>query len=121
MFSRRPKFAAALLALTAMLLLQSALAFAACELAPAGAGMAASAAAAAPDCHEAGAPQAPCRAHCKGEDPAPGKIQPDLLSLPALAPGMRNLEPFAEAPAPPLPQHAFSGPPARILFQSFLL
>jgi len=121
MFSRPRKFAAALLAVVAVLFLQATAAFAACELPAGGGARAAMQASAMPDCHEAEEAQALCQAHCQGEDQAIGKIQPDLPSLPPVAPEIPNFEPFAEVPARLAPSPTFAGPPARILYQSFLL
>lgn len=110
-----------LAALAAMLFLQAAYAFAACELPEGRSGMAAMHAAAMPGCHEAQAPEALCLAHCQAEDQTLGKLQPGLPDLP-LPPARVHIAPApmrAQAPMPPVVPHA--GPPPRILYQSLLL
>ena len=114
---------AALAALAGLLFLQAAIAFAPCELPGRSAAMAMVVAMAAmPDCHEADQATL-CLAHCASEDQTLLKLQLELpqLALPAAAPDvvLKSLPVLPkERPAPYL---AAAGPPARILFQTFLL
>lgn len=121
---KRSRFPA-LTALAAMLFLQAAIAFAACEM-PAGTGMATHGAAmqgdAMPDCHDqADDPPNLCLAHCQSQDQALSKLQPQLPDLVAtqtiitVSPRPRPLYVPVTAFAP------LAAPPPRILFQSFLL
>lgn len=116
---RRFSSLAALFALSGMLFLQAAIALAACERPVMG--LAAMQAAEASDCHEAGAPEALCLAHCQSEDQTIGKLPaslPDLAQAPVTASEIRL--PRHVEPPPPLLFHP-PAPPRRILFQSFQL
>ncbi len=121
---RRRSATAALAALAGMLFLQVAIAFAACELPDGSAAMAiAMSQSDMPDCHDGTGDANLCVAHCSSQDQTVAKAQ---FNVPDLA--VRSAMPIRlvhdEAPrnilvrAAPL---AAAGPPARILFQSFLL
>ena len=118
---RRRNLLGALAAMAAMLFLQAAHAFAACELPGGRAGMAMHAAAM-PDCHEAQSPEALCLAHCQAEDQTLGKLQPglpDIAHPPAALIYIAAAPLRTHAPLPPVVPAA--GPPPRILYQSLLL
>lgn len=113
---RRRLLAPASLALAAMLLLQAAIGFAPCELPQGAAGMQ-------PGCHEPDQDPSLCVAHCATQDPTVTKAQfnvPDLGTHPAMP--IR----VAQQRTRPTLRHvaqamAASGPPPRVLFQSFQL
>ena len=114
-----------LLALAAMLFLQAAIGFAACELPERSAGILSTMAQSAtqPECHEPEQDQGLCIAHCAAQDQTVTKAQ---FSLPELA--AHSVTPVRVAaidlpPAVPMraPAAPAAGPPARIRFQSFLL
>lgn len=117
---RRFRSLAALLALGGMMFLQAATALAACER-PAMGLAAMHAAAAMPDCHEAGAPEPLCLAHCQNEDQTLGKLPPGVpdLAEPRLLMTELPVPRHAEPRSPPV--FALPAPPRRILFQSFQL
>jgi hypothetical protein len=124
--SRRRSATAALAALAGMLFLQVTIAFAACELPDGSAGMTlAISQSDMPDCHERQSDANLCAAHCGSQDQTLAKAQfefnvPDL----AVRSAMRIRLVHAEAPRDMLVRTAplaAAGPPARVLFQSFLL
>ncbi len=116
---------AALAALAGMLFLQTALAFAVCDL-PSGARVSMTAAMmqpATPECHEADQNMAFCVGHCQAEDRMFGKAQASLpdLSAPLVMQPVLWAQPVrVEHGFAPVPVIG-SGPPPRILFQSLLL
>ena len=116
---RRFRSLAALLALGGMMFLQAATALAACER-PA-MGLAAMHAAAMPDCHEAGAPEPLCLAHCQNEDQTLGKLPPGVpdLAEPRILVIGPAIPRHAEPRSPPV--FAWPAPPRRILSPSFQL
>jgi hypothetical protein len=119
----RRRFRSVLLALAGMLFLQAAIAFAPCELPgrSAATGMAA-AMAGMPDCHEADAANL-CLAHCASQDESLLKVSlelPQLATPPATPIVVAARIAALRVDKPGLPLSA-AGPPARILFRSFLL
>jgi hypothetical protein len=120
---RRSRLAASLAALAGMLFLQTAIAFAPCEMPGRSAAVArAMAMAAMPDCHEADEANL-CLAHCASEDQTVLKVPLDLpqLAMPSATPFIGLPKNIFVAAAKPAPYLAAAGPPPRILFQSFLL
>lgn len=116
---RRFRFLAASLALGGMMFLHVAVALAACE--GPSMGLAAMHAAAMPDCHEAGAPEPLCLAHCQNEDQTLGQFpagMPDLAE-PRVIVCELEVTRHAEPRSPPV--FSLPAPPRRILFQSFQL
>lgn len=107
-----------------MLFLQLAVAFAVCELPERSASMALAVSASdMPDCHEADGDHGLCVAHCSSRDQTVAKAQfnlPDLAVHPA-TPIRVAREQVPDSVQPRETQLAAAGPPARILFQSFLL
>ena len=107
MRSRRRLSTAAFAALAGMLFLQAAIAFAPCDL----------------PCHEPDQDQALCIAHCGAQGQTVAKAQlhvPDLATHPATPLRVAPQRPLLAAQDRAAPGAA-AGPPARILFQSFLL
>ena len=124
MLRRRSMRGIALAALAAMLFMQAAFAVAACQdyRTQARAVMVASQQAGGSPCHEADPNAGLCMAHCQGMDQTLDKHQVKApLVAAALLPAPRSLQ-AAILPSAPLARVPclIAGPPARILFQSFL-
>ena len=117
------RLAAAFAALAGMLFLQAAIAFAPCEAPGRSAATAAAAAMAGmPDCHESDAANL-CLAHCASQDQTLLKVSLELPQL-ALPPATPSVVPATTLVLPahwPAVHCRAAGPPARILFRSFLL
>lgn len=116
---RRFSSVAALFAVSGMLFLQAAIALAACER-PA-MGLAAMQAAEASDCHQAGAPEPLCLAHCQNEDQTLGQFPAGMPDLAEPRVIVRELEVTRHAEPRSPPVFSLPAPPRRILFQSFQL